>query len=150
MVEEIGDMWQIYAQTDLFCITTNSTITKDDRLVMGRGIALQARDKLPGVDKYFGEQLKYHTQLYGLIVIENFHPQRIAAFQVKYHWRETADLDLIKFSTDKLNTYITKTKPSRVDLNYPGIGNGKLSEADVFPIIVELPDCVHIWRFENG
>lgn len=149
MVEEIGDMWQIYAQTDLFCITTNSTITKDDRLVMGRGIALQARDKLPDIDKYLGEQIKYH-QLYGLVVIENFHPQRIAAFQVKYHWREKAELGIIRYSVQRLREYILGLKPLRVDLNYPGIGNGKLSEDQVFPIIVELPDCVHIWRFENG
>lgn len=149
MIIETGDMWQIFNQTDLFCITTNSTITRNDRLVMGRGIALQARNKLPNIDLYLGKQIKFHRD-YGLVIVSNFRPQLIAAFQVKYHWREFADLSLIILSTDKLKTYITKTKPLRVDLNYPGIGNGKLNEADVFPLIVELPDCVHIWRFDNG
>ena len=34
-----GDLWTAFAPTNLFLITTNSTIRKDGALVMGRGIA---------------------------------------------------------------------------------------------------------------
>jgi len=35
----------------------------------------------------------------------------------------------------------------RIDLNFPGIGNGRLSPDQVLPLIKQLPDNVHVWRY---
>jgi len=52
-----GDLWTAFAPTNLFLITTNSTIRKDGALIMGRGIAQQARDRFPGLDVVLGKQI---------------------------------------------------------------------------------------------
>ena len=98
------------------------------------------------IDLYLGQRI--NQRLYGLVTILNFKPQLVAAFQVKSHYSEPASLDIIKFSVQKLVEYIRIVSPNRVDLNFPGIGYGRLDEADVLPLLLELPDCVHIWRFE--
>jgi len=52
-----GDMWPAFATAGLFLITTNSTIRKDGALVMGRGIARQARDRFPGLAVNLGRYI---------------------------------------------------------------------------------------------
>lgn len=52
-----GDMWTAYEPADLFLITTNSTIRPDGALVMGRGIARQARDRFPGLAEVLGQHI---------------------------------------------------------------------------------------------
>lgn len=47
-------MWSAYDDADLFLITTNSTLKKNGALLMGRGIARQARDLFPGLDLALG------------------------------------------------------------------------------------------------
>ena len=49
MILEHGDMWSVFGKTDLFCITTNSFIRRDGQLVMGRGIALAAKKRVPHI-----------------------------------------------------------------------------------------------------
>jgi hypothetical protein len=44
-----GDMWSAYNRANLFLVTTNSTLKRNNALVMGRGIARQARDRFPGI-----------------------------------------------------------------------------------------------------
>lgn len=160
MILERGDMWSIFGVTDWFLITTNPCVRKDGRAVMGRGIAKQAADMFPGLAEKFGSILPnldpwehpvftiktvgYH---FGLGVMDC----KIGCFMVKDHWKNQARLDIIQNScirlTEILDT-ITRVygEPIRVDLNFPGIGNGGLSRDDVLPIIEQLPDNVHIWE----
>ncbi|HRQ42375.1 MAG TPA: hypothetical protein PLD25_31040 [Chloroflexota bacterium] len=49
-----GDVWTAYVAADLFLITTNATITVQGALVMGRGIARQAKERFPGLDIALG------------------------------------------------------------------------------------------------
>lgn len=50
-----GDMWSAYDGADLFLVTTNGVVTRDGKLVMGAGIARQARDRFPGLDEALGK-----------------------------------------------------------------------------------------------
>ncbi len=50
----LGNMWTAYEPADLFLITTNSTIRRDGALVMGRGIARQAKERFPDLDVTLG------------------------------------------------------------------------------------------------
>lgn len=145
-----GDMWTAYPTADLFCITTNSFITHDGRLVMGRGIARQARDRFPGLDTRFASAMKPrcgHLGRYGLI--HDPRGTKLAAFQVKHHWSDMADLTLIAYSAQALARYIQNHPRGDkliVHLNFPGIGNGRLNPTDVLPLLESLPANVYIWK----
>ena len=108
-----GDMWTTFTETDLFLITTNATIKRNGALVMGRGIARQARDRFPGLDVALGKQIKNvcgnpSTQLrsgqgqYGLLVSPRWPRAKLGAFQVKRHYSQLASLELIRRSTTAL------------------------------------------------
>lgn len=145
-----GNMWQRWEQVDLFCITTNATIKTNGALVMGRGIAQQMRDKFYGSDKALGSVI-YDTKEYGLKITNQISPvQTVGAFQVKYHWSDTASIYLIQLATVKLFEYIMFAYPTPkcICLNFPGIGNGKLSRDAILPVVSLLPDLVEIWEFE--
>jgi hypothetical protein len=129
----------------LFAITTNSTITKDGRLVMGRGIAQQARDRFPGIDKELASQFTSGAR-YGLLVSPQWPVQKLAAFQVKIHWRSKASLDLIEYSSACLLEWCVAHPTAQVHLNFPGIGNGRLGYEQVLPFLQPLPDTVTIWQ----
>lgn len=145
MILETGDMFSIYDQTDLFCFTANSTIRKDDRLVMGAGMARQVRDRCPGIDEEFAPIIRGQHKVYGLVFV-SFNNQLVGAFQTKRDFSKKSSLDWIEYSTTKLFTFIITYKSKRIDLNFPGIGLGGLKQEDVLPIIQYLPDCVHVWE----
>jgi hypothetical protein len=127
-------------------VTGNSYLTKDLRLVMGRGAALELKTRSPGIDKIFGNIIDKtcgHLRVYGLIKHDS-----CGVFQVKYNFRDKADLELIKFSAILLADEARKTDQI-IHLNYPGIGNGKLSKDIVRPLLDILPDNVHIWELKE-
>lgn len=142
---KVGDMWSVYDNAALFCITTNAYVTQFEKLTMGRGIAKQARDRFPGLDERFGANLvnrQMHLGKYGIIV-DVF--TRICAFQVKYHWRDKASVELIDYSIEKLLDFMGDNEFA-VHLNFPGIGNGGLHKKDVLPHLLCLPNCITIWE----
>lgn len=151
MIVKTGDMWSAYSDSDLFLITTNSFLKKEEsRLTMGVGIAKQAKERFPNLDRDLGQAVQDkcgHLGKYGLLVSDFWPISRLGIFQVKYHWRDNADLGLIAYSTQQLINFCVDNKFPRVDLNYPGIGNGKLQESDVHNIVKDLPDCVHLWKW---
>lgn len=149
---EFGDMWQAYADPNsMFCITTNSTIKGNGELVMGRGIALQTKRYISVAPLQLGKIIRnngFELKVYGLIVIRLRHDFYFGAFQVKTLFRHQADVDIIRNSTNRLNEWCKTHNDIEINLNYPGIGNGKLPISIVEPIISILPDNVRIWRFE--
>lgn len=147
MILEKGNMWDVFGKTDMFCITTNATIKKNGALVMGRGIARQARDKLLGIDREAGKIIADLYDYY-LVRIGVYGDQNVFAFQVKHEYYNKAELDLIRRSSYKLFGKILFYGIERVDLNFPGIGNGGLPREEVLPIISLLPDIVHVWELK--
>lgn len=160
MLIEIGDMWSVYDKTDLFIFTANSFITREHKLVMGAGLALEVNSRVPYVARYLGgkileigHQPKYlgkaflpFQRFYGLAIWKRKPEQSVAAFQVKYHFKDYADTELIERSAMILKELAEKYPNARFDMNFPGIGCGHLPESRVRPIISSLPDNVHVWR----
>ena len=69
-----GDMWDVYNEADLFLVTSNSFVKKDERLVMGAGIAKEALDRFPNIDLRLGQAIQFedkHLGVYGLLVSFN-------------------------------------------------------------------------------
>lgn len=156
MILEKGNMWDVFGNTDLFLITTNPIRRKDGALVMGRGIALEAAKKFPHLPYVFGKQVAYDERyqdytdaLYpsSCNVVGKFgdQNQKMGYFMVKRHWRLPADLNVIAISTKQLARLAPLV--DRIDLNFPGIGNGRIGRDQVLPIIEGLPDNVHVWEY---
>ncbi len=145
-----GDMWTTFTETDLFLITTNATIKRNGALVMGRGIARQARDRFPGLDAALGKRIKnvcVNQGQYGLLVSPRWPKARLGAFQVKRHYSQPASLELIRHSVTALCAWCAAHPDALVALNFPGIGNGRLCREDVLPILMQLPEQVAIWEY---
>jgi hypothetical protein len=143
-------MWTAYATADLFLITTNSTIRRDGALVMGRGIARQARERFPGLAGALGRRILIccgNQGEYGLLISPRWPEAKLGAFQVKRHYGQPAGLELIRYSTVALCVWCAEHGEALVHLNFPGAGNGRLQREDVLPIIAQLPDQVTIWEY---
>lgn len=150
-----GDMWKSGA--DVIVVTGNATVRGDGALVMGRGAAREARDAYPGIDLAFGHAIREWRKKHGpgmpyALLLADKAGTKIGLFQVKWHWADAADLELIATATEELRTFaLTIWREYRIALNFPGIGNGRLARADVLPVISRLPDNVSIYeRVEAG
>lgn len=138
MRELYGDCWDLWRTapgvTGL-CITSNGTVKRDGSCVMGRGIALQVKQRVPGFDSTLGERILLkgnHVHLFKYTVTKFF------SFPVKHNWYEVADIELIKRSCKELMALL---EPSDIVLlPRPGCGNGKLRWDDVRPAIAPLLD----------
>lgn len=97
-----GDMWSAFDQADLFLITTNGTLTRDGKLVMGAVVAKQARDRFPGQGAALGKAVEQAGERYGLPVSPRWPVAKLGAFQTKAHLRERSSLELIAFATRTL------------------------------------------------
>lgn len=141
-----GDMWSVYPTADKFIITTNSWLKANGAVVMGRGIAKVARDRFPGIDIAMGNAIASncgHMGVYGFL-----EGSKICAFQVKRHFKEKAELDLIIRSCNALTMFAIENRDLSIHLNFPGIGYGGLDIQNVLPIVSKLPDNVNVWTYK--
>jgi hypothetical protein len=134
-----------WAVPNIYLFTGNPIVKANGAIVMGRGAAKQVRDTFPGIDVVFGSQLKLRP-LVSLVWLKGAEHQYIGWFKVKEHWKLPADRSAIAASANAL-AIIAAAHADRVfHMNYPGVGNGKLTEADVSPYLEILPDNVLIYR----
>ena len=144
-VFKIGEMFEA---SGFIVVTTNSFLTSKVELVMGKGAAYQLKLEVPGIDKTFGKMIQEkcgHLGRYGLIFNE-----RYGAAQVKYRFNHKAELSLIRLSMAMLANMASKDRNSMYNVNYPGIGNGRLKKGDVYHLLEMLPQNVHVWEKEGG
>jgi len=163
MILCIGNIWNCPIKPHLLLFTANRTINKAGELVMGRGFALQVRQKYPQVAKMLGRLIKRHYinkkdyyikyvcleegfNILGYEAEKNFN---IGAFQVKRHFKDKADLTLVKQSINKLNDLArTEFDGEIIFLNFPAIGYGwqKDKERKILDMLRVLPDNVFVWK----
>ena len=134
-------------------VTTNGVITRSNgvaRLVMGLGAALEAKKRYVGIDILAAEWITEYitprpdgTYHYHPLFIQ---PYKIGLFQVKYHYRERADLSLIERSSKYLAWFADLVPTVQFALNYPGIGAGDRTKAEIEPIIAILPNNVTVFE----
>jgi hypothetical protein len=135
-----GNIWDYWKQGHWIVIPTNGFIKKNGECVMGRGLALQAKDKFTHLSRKLAENLKIKHTCY------QFYPERIFSFPVKYNWWEKADLKLIEKSAKSLSTIFSwcgafyYCDKKTVYLPKVGCGNGNLNWNDVNPILDKYLD----------
>lgn len=152
---EIGNLWN--STDDIILVTTNATVKKNGEVVMGRGAAKEAKEKFPLFPKIIGDQISTHYSSggeYGLLILhpytvleeERVYGKYLGAFQVKYNWWEDANLNLIRYSTNLLYSAMNNQfKDMTCSMNFPGIGNGRVSYKDVLKVVSRLPDNVSLY-----
>lgn len=138
-----GNIWLMLGTTNLLLFTSNSTLNKANELVMGAGIAKEAKERFPMFPKLLGDKIQAIDkvgQWYGVLASPNY---KVGAFQTKTDWKLPSTLELIEYSTEMLIQIAPNYE--RIDMPVPGCSNGGLNYRDVEPIIKRLPDNVHIW-----
>ena len=128
MKEIAGDIWDYYDKGNWIVITTNGTVKKNGEAVMGKGIALQVKQRFPDFPRRFGEAL---TKSGNNVKVDTY--TRIFTFPVKHNWRRRADLKLVEESCKQL---VIKTAGQKVYMVRPGCGAGQLDwKTEVKPIL---------------
>ena len=137
MREAEGNLWEM--PCDLRVITTNPIVNRRGEAVMGRGCAREAKDRVPGIEYRFGGLLKKHgNRVMRLAKLPD--GTHLTSFPVKHHWREEADLQLIRRSAGQLARLADKFGYRKIVIPRPGCGNGRLEWADVQPLLEAASD----------
>jgi len=128
MIEIVGDIWD--QKCDWLCITTNGMTKKNNRAVMGAGIALQARQRYTNIDLILGKKIKERGNVVSSLVKDG--DTVIIAFPTKNDWRNPSDMDLIVQSAQQLKKHFdNNTSKPLVMIPRPGCSNGGLEWEDV-------------------
>jgi hypothetical protein len=132
MIDIKADIWDFHKLVYPICITTNGCINSSGNLVMGKGIAKEAKDRFPDLPKILANMIindgnnVHYIGKYGLF-----------SFPTKHNWWEKSDIDLIIKSAKQL---ITWSDFNYIGLPRPGCGNGGLQWSYVKPILDEILD----------
>ena len=141
--KNIWDEWD-RTQELVMVISTNSYVRKDGELVMGRGIAKEAKNRfpvLPGAAGRYIIETCGHMGEYNFI-LSNI---RIGMLQVKYHFKDKADLHLIERGLIAMEERLAKVP--RIIMNFPGIGYGGLEYPACLKLVEQLPDKYEVYQF---
>lgn len=134
MKEVKADLWTYLA--DFRCVTTNGVVNSKGELVMGKGVALQAKKLFPHLPKQLGRWVKERGNTPLILLFE-----RLISFPTKHHWKDKSDLDLIIASAKIIAKIVTAMGIEVVALPRPGCGNGGLDwESEVKPAIADILD----------
>ena len=94
---------------------------------MGKGIALDAKMKIPGVDTVLGKLLAQHGN--HVFEIGVYKEARIFSFPTKHHWKDKSDVTLIEQSCKELlDMWLKQPSENKPYVILPKVGctNGQL------------------------
>jgi hypothetical protein len=151
MIEVVGNLWTYKTpdgrDPDVRVITTNGTVKKNGECVMGRGCALEAKQRWPHIAETLGRFLnKFGNVPFQLML----HPEILWTFPVKHNWHEKADITLIEQSARRVVRMVNDDFDEQlvVVMPRPGCGNGGLRWEDVKPVLEPiLDDRFHVITF---
>ena len=129
MLETVGDIWEHADRGEVIVITTNGSLTRDHRAVLGRGVARQAAIRFPRLADALGR----------LLAEEGSHVFDLGDCIVSFPVEETAwsqpDLRIIARSAEELRQLADRSGWQRVVVPRPGCGGGGLAWKDVRPLL---------------
>jgi hypothetical protein len=165
------NIWN-YEYTSTIGIPTNGYIAKNGSGVMGRGLALQAKNRYKGIERNLGDLIKTQGNVVGYIwknpnilaipvkpshlLIETTEDFKQVLPRVRnlydigfvvpgFHCR--ASIDIIERSLQQLILFITEHNISSVHIPMLGCGNGDLSPSkDFAPLLkkMKLPNSISL------
>lgn len=133
MRESQDDIWS-YLEKAVITITTNGSVTRDGRAIMGRGVARQATVLFPDVPRQLGVLLQeqgnhVHELNHGLV-----------SFPVEETPWSLPDIRLIRQSAAELRALVDLRGWPLVVVPRPGCGGGGMDWQEVRPVLEELFD----------
>ncbi|MCK9429374.1 MAG: macro domain-containing protein [Candidatus Omnitrophica bacterium] len=134
MKEEIGNIFD----KKTFCITTNGVVKINGELVMGAGIALEAKKRYPQLPILYGNHVKEYGNTPVIVTINKI--VSIISFPTKNNWKDKSNINLIINSCKELVKLVDKYNLTEIYLTRPGCGLGGLDWNYVKPIISKLLD----------
>ena len=139
MIEIIDDMWAMVDEfcPDAVCITTCQVLNNRGHLVMGAGVAKQAKIRFPDLPKIWGKLAQERKDR--LIVTDGLAPYALVAFPTKDDWRKPSIKELIRKSAQSLKQTADDRAWAKIFLPRPGCSNGCLDwESEVKGILEEV------------
>ncbi len=122
MIKIFGDLFEFHKQGNPICIPTNSVIDSKGQLVMGAGLAKDAKDRFPELPFILGKLVKENdAQVYYISDYNLF------SFPTKHHWKDKGCIKLIEQSALELKQEAENIKEnSKIYLPPVGCGLGGL------------------------
>lgn len=140
-----GNLWDYHKRGHWVCVTTNGVVNSAGLLIMGKGVALEAAERFPGLRRLLGEKVLQHGNAPVLCPFE-----RVISFPTKHHWKDPSDPELIRSSTEGLKkcwpivrdlATMAGVQPLPICLPKVGCGNGGLDwNIQVLPLLEGLLD----------
>lgn len=129
MLEVVGDIWEYFDRGIPIAITTNGSLTRDGRAVIGRGVARQASFRFPDLAVHLGRLLaEKGNHVFDL-------PLGIVTFPVEETAWSQPDLRIIDRSARELRTLLDLAGWEQIVIPRPGCGGGGLLWRDVKPLL---------------
>lgn len=135
------DIFYLPKTTEAVGITTNGVIDKNGNAVMGKGIALQAKN-LFHCEAMLGSYLKqYGNRCFNLGKYKRDNEVfTLFSFPTKHHWKEDSDVTLICKSAEQLVEMCNKFNITKCYLPPVGCGAGNLKWNNVEPWLSVILD----------
>lgn len=133
MREAVCDIW---AQRYIV-ITTNGVLDRNNDLVMGAGVALEAKKRYPDLPSILGSVVQARGNVPHVFMTEK---QTVISFPTKHHWREESDPELIRCSAEHLVSLADLYCFPEIHIPRPGCANGKLIWKNVKEILEPILD----------
>lgn len=131
MLEIKDNIWNYHPDYPI-CVTINKVIGKNG-LIMGKGIALQAKELYPELPKQWASMISKVLD-YNVTSYDKIH--NLIAIQTKEHWRNPSTLSIIEKSLFYLVKIAEFYGMSRIYLPPLGCGNGGLDwKTQVKPLL---------------
>lgn len=133
MIEQNVNLWDCPAKYR--CVTTNGVVKSNGELVMGAGIALQAKQRYPKLPAILGK----NVSIFGNkpFFIEEY---KIISFPTKHNWKDSSNIRLIEKSAREILAFVNVHNVKSVALTRPGCGLGNLSWVDVKVVLEKYFD----------
>jgi hypothetical protein len=133
LVETTGNIWD-YLDNSIIAITTNGSVSRSGKAIIGRGVAAQAAVLFQSIPEILGAAIKNSGN--HVHYLDN----NIVSFPVEHSPYEIPDLNLIKRSAIELVQKADEFGWSQIVVPRPGCGGGGLLWKDVKPILENLFD----------
>lgn len=127
------DIWSYYnLPYHAIFIPTNGEIKVNGKAVMGAGLALEAKKRMPDIDTILGTKLRSGgNNIYYL-------RDNVWSFPTKHEWKFKSDIKLVATSAHQLNLLAMDNPSIMFVLPRPGVGLGGLKWADVKKVLASL------------
>jgi hypothetical protein len=142
-------LWKNPGIPGMIVVPGHASVGPDQRLFLGYGEAKEAVRRIPEIEYQCAQAVQNYSVdgVYGFVPVRPSIAEAkvvgFGLFQTHYAWNESADLDLIRCSMERLREYAYSNANLKIRMSFPGLDSGLDSEA-VSSLLLPLPPTVTI------